>query len=172
MRDRIRVLLVDDDDLLRSTVKSVLTLSGYEVRAAPTAEFALEILEEVDPDMILTDNTMPGMSGAEMLKKLPPKYLARTTIWSGATLDAAFLPVPVRYKPLSKEELLEVVESGVARGKLFGKRILIEQGGVFDGNAWQFEDAFFSWPTEESVRSFCSKEGWAVEFLPEEDQAC
>jgi len=172
VRDRIRVLLVDDNDLLRSTVNSVLTLSGYEVRAAPTAEFALEILEEVDPDMILTDNDMPGMNGTEMLKKLPPKYLARTTIWSGGTLDAAYLPVPARYKPLSKEELLAEVEQAVARGKLFGKRILVERGEVFDGNVGQFEDAFFSWPTEELVRDFCAKEGWAVEFLPEEDQTC
>lgn len=60
------ILLVDDLPETRMIVKWFLTNFGYVVQAIPTAE---EALAEFDPkihDLVITDNSMAGMSGAEM----------------------------------------------------------------------------------------------------------
>jgi len=163
------ILLVDDDELLRSTVKTILTLAGHDVRVAPDGKFALKLLEDLKPDVIFTDNDMPGMSGVEFVKKLGVELLDRTVMVTGGTPEE-YVPVPIRQKPLSKREFLEEVDRVRARTQreLEGLRSLIEGGDMFVGNAVQFEDTFLFSPTRASVESFCGEKGWSVEFVPEE----
>jgi two-component system response regulator AtoC len=65
-----RILVVDDDPSIRETFEDHLTTSGYEVRCAGTAEEALQSWTDFQPDLIITDVRMPGMSGIELLTKL------------------------------------------------------------------------------------------------------
>lgn len=60
------ILLVDDNDDLRLLTKWFLGSFGYVVDSVRTAEEALAVFDPKTHDMVLTDNTMPGMSGAEM----------------------------------------------------------------------------------------------------------
>lgn len=61
------VLLVDDEQLVRISTAEMLTDLGYEVVPANSAEAALAILARgVRPDLLVTDNLMPGMTGAEL----------------------------------------------------------------------------------------------------------
>jgi DNA-binding NtrC family response regulator len=60
------VLLVDDDADCRLTAKWFLGFFGYAVESARTAEEALAIFDPKIHDIIVTDNRMSGMSGAEM----------------------------------------------------------------------------------------------------------
>ncbi len=60
------ILLVDDEDASRITTKWFLTNFGYLVEAAASAEEALKIFNPQVHDVVVTDNAMPGMSGAEM----------------------------------------------------------------------------------------------------------
>lgn len=67
------VLIVDDSPVMRSFIRRVLTLSGFEVGEcveASSGEEALLKLEAHRIDVILTDINMPGMNGEELLKKL------------------------------------------------------------------------------------------------------
>jgi DNA-binding NtrC family response regulator len=65
-----RILVVDDDASIRRTLAEHLTEAGYEVRAAADAEEALELLEEFDPALVITDVRMPGMNGLELLRQV------------------------------------------------------------------------------------------------------
>ncbi|HSM07847.1 MAG TPA: sigma-54 dependent transcriptional regulator [Gemmatimonadota bacterium] len=65
-----RLLVVDDDDAHRKTLAGYLTRQGYRVTAADSAEQALMLLAEADPEVILSDIRMPGLSGIELLEKL------------------------------------------------------------------------------------------------------
>jgi len=65
-----RILVVDDDAPIRRTFDEHLSEVGYEVRTAADAEEALEILEEFDPALVVTDIRMPGMSGLELLRRV------------------------------------------------------------------------------------------------------
>jgi len=60
------ILLVDDEDEVRITTKSFLTNFGYVVDSAPSAEKALALFNPKIHDVVVTDNSMPGMTGAEM----------------------------------------------------------------------------------------------------------
>jgi len=60
------ILLVDDGDATRLTTKWFLTGFGYSVETARNAEEALAQFNPKVHDLIVTDNAMPGMTGAEM----------------------------------------------------------------------------------------------------------
>lgn len=60
------ILLVDDRDECRITTKWFLTNFGYTVDAVRTAEEALTLFNPAIHDLVVTDNTMPGMTGSEM----------------------------------------------------------------------------------------------------------
>ncbi len=60
------ILLVDDGDECRITTKWFLTNFGYAVDAVRTAEEALTLFNPAIHDLVVTDNTMAGMIGAEM----------------------------------------------------------------------------------------------------------
>lgn len=63
------ILVVDDDDLVRTTVAALVTSLGYESIEAESAERALEIIQvNKDIDLVLTDVVMPGMDGLGLLK--------------------------------------------------------------------------------------------------------
>jgi PAS domain S-box-containing protein len=63
---RVRVLLVDDEELVRLSTAAMLADLGYEVVEASSGEEALRLLKETTPDLLLTDHLMPGMSGVEL----------------------------------------------------------------------------------------------------------
>ena len=60
------ILLVDDSDDIRITTKWFLTAFGYMVDSASNAEEALLLFNPEVHDLVITDNSMPGMSGVEM----------------------------------------------------------------------------------------------------------
>jgi two-component system, OmpR family, phosphate regulon response regulator PhoB len=63
-----RILVVDDNETLRTLVAQALESEGYFVIAAESGEAALEVLHFSPPDLCLVDHVMPGMSGAELLR--------------------------------------------------------------------------------------------------------
>jgi len=64
----LRILLVDDDALVRCGTADMLSYAGYHVIEAGSGTAALAILAEEDAlDLLITDNRMPGMSGAALI---------------------------------------------------------------------------------------------------------
>ncbi len=83
---RQTVLVVDDEQDLRSLVANVLTEYGYKVTTAPSAAKAIAMIEKMDtpPDLLLTDVVMPGMSGPMLADQLLTKFSsARVLFMSG-----------------------------------------------------------------------------------------
>ncbi len=65
-----KILVIDDEKLIRWTLEQHLVKEGYDVTTAESAERGLELLAEDLPDLILLDNRLPDMSGLKMLEKL------------------------------------------------------------------------------------------------------
>ncbi len=63
-------LVVDDSMLIRHTVCRFLEERGFQVEAATNGLEALEMLATMEPDLIITDIQMPGMSGVELISAL------------------------------------------------------------------------------------------------------
>lgn len=70
MRDKYRILVVDDEKNTRRGLSKILTKFNYEVLEAETGEKALECLEENHCDILITDMRMPGISGIDLLKNV------------------------------------------------------------------------------------------------------
>ena len=69
MSEKIKILVVDDAEVMRNLLTGVLTDSGYEVKAVSTGEKALGEIKEDDYDVVVTDLKMPGMNGIEVIKE-------------------------------------------------------------------------------------------------------
>jgi CheY-like chemotaxis protein len=68
---RGHVLLVDDEDVVRMSTAGMLEDMGYAVAEAQSAEQALALLESgMQPDLLVTDHLMPGMSGADLARRV------------------------------------------------------------------------------------------------------
>jgi DNA-binding response OmpR family regulator len=65
-----RVLIVDDSPTILSVVTYFLELEGFDVIAAEDGERGLEMAVREQPDLIVSDVAMPGMSGVEMVRAL------------------------------------------------------------------------------------------------------
>ena len=65
-----KILIIDDDKDLCFVLKRFLSKHGFEVKEATSGRAALEILENVDPDLILCDFRLEDMSGSSILKKI------------------------------------------------------------------------------------------------------
>jgi DNA-binding response OmpR family regulator len=70
MPDKPRLLLVDDEAAITSTLTTFLELSGFEVEIAANGEQALEKIPTLKPDLIILDVLMPHLNGREALRKL------------------------------------------------------------------------------------------------------
>jgi len=67
---KIKILVVDDEHLIRWSLEQNLKKQGYEVLTAGSGEDALRIVREDQPDLVLLDIQLPGISGIEVLEKL------------------------------------------------------------------------------------------------------
>lgn len=110
-----RVLLVEDEDMVRDYALEVLTLFGYEVIEALGGEDALEALRTGPrPDLLLTDVVMPKMSGPELARIIRDRHPEVKVIYMSGyateemgrrpDLSAAFMA-----KPFTPEELARLV---------------------------------------------------------------
>lgn len=111
------ILVVDDDDVIRDTLCELLS-QDYSCQTADTAEQALAKLKTQRFDVVLTDISMPGLSGTELLDKLLQIYPGTPVIMISGLTDeeqAQSLISHGAFDYLLKPFRLEVVEESVKR---------------------------------------------------------
>ena len=116
-----RLLIVDDDVSTTETFAQILTLEGYDVRTADTAESGLREFESGQPDAIILDLRMPFINGLGLLYRLRAAEQDRQTpvviVTGDQCLDDAViselrdLGAEVKFKPLWLEDLVDVARS-------------------------------------------------------------
>jgi CheY-like chemotaxis protein len=110
----LKILLVDDEDLVRSATADMLAEAGHTVHQAHSGAGALSIFEN-DPtyDVVVTDYAMPLMSGAALIRKLrersPSTAALLITGYASASVDVP-ADVPRIAKPFRSAELLRRVD--------------------------------------------------------------
>ena len=88
----LKILVVDDDEQVRRLAAAYLTGAGHEVRQASHGEEALRVLDEWQPDLLLTDIVMPEMEGLQLIRlvrRLQPSV--RIIAMSGGAVENAGL---------------------------------------------------------------------------------
>ncbi|MFC1683285.1 diguanylate cyclase [Candidatus Zixiibacteriota bacterium] len=133
--EQVRVLVVDDEEIVRSFLVDVLSEEGYQVRAVPSGEEAIVLFERETYDLIITDIKMPGTNGMEVLrsaKTMDPNqnvivmtgYASTETAVESMKLGAGDYIT----KPFNLDQIKIVVAKTLERSKLLKKA---EEGEIY-----------------------------------------
>lgn len=113
------VLVVDDEDFIRSSIAGILSDEDYEVKLAKDGFEALSLMKNFEPHTVLLDIWLPQMDGIEVLKKIKEHYPDTIVIMiSGhGTIDTAVKTIKMGAydfieKPLSADKLLITISNG------------------------------------------------------------
>ncbi len=120
-----RVLIVDDEANARNALAELLDDAGYSVSTAADGRTALLQLEQVDPDVVLTDLKMPGMDGLSLIERGRPMSPHTTFIvmTAFATIDTAVKAIKLGAesyltKPLELDAVMAIVDRALDRTRL------------------------------------------------------
>ncbi len=130
-RARLRVMLVDDHALVRSAVRQAISGPDLELVAeAATAEEALLLAPQVQPDILLLDIDLPGMSGVLLVRELAPRLPATRIVMltvsrADRDLDEAIRHGAVGYltKDLTPEALARAVRAAYDGDLVMNRRM-------------------------------------------------
>jgi DNA-binding response OmpR family regulator len=122
MADGEKVLLIEDDREIATTLRSVLEAAGYDVSYAPNGKEGQRLIEESRPALVITDMMMPQLGGfpvLEFLKQMtdPPKVIMITANEGGRHKAYAEMLGVSDYlrKPFAMDVMLEAVEKALSR---------------------------------------------------------
>ncbi|RJR22478.1 MAG: response regulator [Desulfobacteraceae bacterium] len=137
MQDTVKVLVVDDEKVVREGCQRVLCTRGFEVNAAESGEKALAMIQETTPDVILLDLKMPGMSGEEVLEQTRKNFpdIPVIVITGHGTIDTAVECMKKGAydfitKPFQMDEFLLTVNRAAEKRRLERKARLFEEENV------------------------------------------
>ncbi|MBU0468487.1 MAG: response regulator [Candidatus Omnitrophica bacterium] len=120
-----KILIIDDDQDLADTIKSVLEYAGYSVLISHEANDGIIKAKEHNPDLILLDIVMPGMDGPEAAKILKSEMITKDipvvfltglvsnedTVTGLGSVNISGVQYQTIAKPFENESLLEVIRS-------------------------------------------------------------
>lgn len=120
-----KILIVDDEKLIRWTLRERLLKEGYEILEADTGKKALSILKDEDIDLILLDNKLPDITGLEILKSKADSYpdtmaIMMTAYSSVSNAVEAMKSGAEDYviKPFSHEDLMMKIQKALEKTSL------------------------------------------------------
>ncbi|MGA2252746.1 response regulator [Terracidiphilus sp.] len=121
---RRRVLIVDDERLITSTLVTIFSQRGYETEGVYSAEQAIALLEDWHPELVIIDVLLPAMNGIDLAIRVRSQWPGcHISLFSGQAATADLLELAIQSghtfdvlaKPVHPTELLEMA------GRLLGE---------------------------------------------------
>jgi signal transduction histidine kinase/CheY-like chemotaxis protein len=129
---KLSVLVVDDEASVAQAVAGMIEAIGYTVTVASSASAGLEQLAHKQQDILITDVTMPGMSGLdfaiEARRRFPQMGIILMSGYSTQLESGAQHPFPLLAKPFKEEDLLIKLGEEVRRKAAMINVVSIEEG--------------------------------------------
>ncbi len=129
-----RVLVVDDEKVIREILADFLSLEGFYVVTAPDGTTALQRLEQSRFDMVISDLKMPQMGGLELLERIQAEHEnVLTVIMTGfGTVETAIEAMKKGaydyiLKPFKVEEVVHIVHRGLEKQRLINENIRLRE---------------------------------------------
>ena len=134
MDDRSKILIIDDEEVVRDSCSQILAGGDYQIETASDGMQGLELVESFHPDLIFVDLKMPGLSGMEVIGKVHAldTTIVIVVITGFATVSSAvdamkngaydFLP-----KPFAPDEFRLITRRGIERRKLVLETIALRR---------------------------------------------
>ncbi len=121
-----RILLIDDDNLLRNVVSKALVHAGHSVMQAPDGRQGVDIARVAELDLVITDLVMPVQEGVETIVQLRREHpkLPIIAISGGLTNSSIYLEIAAKIgakrvlaKPFTPQELIVETDAVMAEIK-------------------------------------------------------
>ena len=115
-----KVLIIEDEKILRQNLRDILDLEGYEVKVAPNGMDGIELYNIEQPDLVLCDIKMPKMDGFDVLKAIRdlPGGLTTAFIFLSAKVEHDDIRSGMNLgaddyllKPVNRKDLLSAIET-------------------------------------------------------------
>ncbi len=128
------ILIIEDEDTLRESIKRIFLKEGYAVEGVDSAEKGLTLLETTVFDVIISDIILPGMDGIEMLIKVreqtPDQIFIIVTAY--ASLDTSVKALRAGaydyiMKPIIHEEIKQIVRNALKQKSLQVENVLLKR---------------------------------------------
>lgn len=123
-KSNVRILVIEDENLLREFICDYLEDSGYQTLNAPNGKIGLQMVKDEKPDLVLTDLRMPEMNGLEFLSSMQDELRETPVIVISGTGSLSDVVQTLKLgawdyilKPISDVEVLEVAISRVLEKK-------------------------------------------------------
>ncbi len=117
MKEYVKILVADDEVMMRNLILKILESEGYQISMASSGDEALAMLKENNYDLLLTDVKMPGMNGFDLLKQVKENWpdmavIVMTGYGDAYTVKEALLLGADEYvsKPFKGHEVSLIVE--------------------------------------------------------------
>lgn len=117
----LKILLIDDDDVIRLTMQSALKKRGFQVITAENGNIGLELFKKENPQIVITDMLMPNKEGLETIseiRSLKTKVKIIAMSGGGSTQNMTFLKLAEKVgadqllsKPVKPEQLIMAIEN-------------------------------------------------------------
>ena len=134
MRRNGSILVVDDEEIMREILDTLLSRQGYRVRLASSGAEGIELAKTVPFDAAIVDLMMPGMDGIATLQELKKvdEELPVTVITAFASVETAISAMKLGAfdyvtKPFKNDEVLVVVQNAVERRQLRAENTALRQ---------------------------------------------
>ena len=134
MRRQGSVLVIDDEEIMRDILETLLVREGYQVRLAPSGREGLELARSMPFDAVITDVMMPEMDGLQVLDALRNfddelPVIMITAFASMETAVSAMRKGAFDYitKPFKNDEVLVVLNNAVERRRLVAENLTLKQ---------------------------------------------
>jgi len=118
----MKILIVDDSTVNNIMLENLFDDQGYETHSEVESESALEALKTLQPDILLLDIMMPGMSGFEVLKQMKKESIHIPTIVLTAYKNSDYKKQAIELgakayftKPVNHKELLKAIKSATSK---------------------------------------------------------
>jgi DNA-binding NtrC family response regulator len=134
MRSNASILVIDDEEIMREILETLLTREGYNVRLASGGAEGLELARSLPFDAVIVDMMMPGMDGLAVLEELrkQDEELPVIMITAYAAMENAIAAMKrgafdYITKPFKNDEVLVVLRNAVERRRLVAENVALKQ---------------------------------------------
>lgn len=134
MAEQVSLLIVDDEQVVRDSLKNWFTQEGYQVETASGAMEALDKLPEFSFDIVLLDIKMPGMDGIELQRRLREidQHLVVIIMTAYASVDTAVQALKQGaydyiIKPIDPDDLSRLIRNAVMQRRLLRENLRLKE---------------------------------------------
>ena len=124
----MKILVVDDEDIVLESCQAVFELHGFEAQFAPSADKALEVMKNNGFDLLLIDVKMPKKDGMYLMRKIKEQWpdmpiIVMSGYYTTETIQEAMRMGATTFiaKPFEPDELMETIRNVISKEERHGK---------------------------------------------------